>query len=419
MNDNDIQEQLLLNALDDNQIQQNQQRYNFNYDDSIDNNNNNNHRSNYRSHNSRSNHYREQHFDHRNNYHHFDCPEPTQSYEPYDLEPNQISGNVSLGSLSPEEFLENFDFNGDGNNNNNNDSTETMITDTSIDDSYSEPNTNKKPVKKLSRKITFCEKEVGSKPGLVVASKSAPPTHQRSKSAASVASIESNDSSLPVRVENPTDDDILCGQSRVCANHPGNRYFQSVLDEFAGHYDLATSKQEKMCMTKEIVCRIHHNRGRFLKQKKDGFWEEISTVAARDKVSHALRTKVAGWKRNQEQQEQRGSSVTPPGGGRRSSMSRSSIKLHRRRTSNNSATSCPEPSSSSSDIVPIPFDGDDASSEHVLSGLMKSQKEIYATMNSLWRGNTMGDNNNNYQQPSSHRHSFPTYHGNNHYRMER
>merc|ERR1712207_139559 len=53
--------------------------------------------------------------------------------------------------------------------------------------------------------------------------------------------------------------------------------------------------------TKEIVSRIHNNQGRFLKQKKDGMWEEISTVAARDKVSHALRTKVAGWKRNQEQ----------------------------------------------------------------------------------------------------------------------
>merc|ERR1712025_1417205 len=165
-------------------------------------------------------------------------------------------------------------------------------------------------------------------------------------------------------------------------------------------------KQEKMCMTKEIVSRIHNNRGRFLKQKKDGVWEEISTVAARDKVSHALRTKVAAWKRNKKEQQSRRGSVTPPPG-RRSSMSRDSIRSQRRRSSSNP------------DLIPIPIDGDEASEEFVLSGLMKSQQEIFATMNSLMRGNNGGSINNNYQLPSGHRNSFHTYQGNNHYRMQR
>merc|ERR1740138_939022 len=69
-----------------------------------------------------------------------------------------------------------------------------------------------------------------------------------------------------------------------------------------------------MMMTKEIVACINNTGGRFLKYNKTkttetengnvGMWEEISNVAARDKVSHALRTKVASWKRQQQQQQQ-------------------------------------------------------------------------------------------------------------------
>jgi len=102
------------------------------------------------------------------------------------------------------------------------------------------------------------------------------------------------------RVEVPKNEDILCGQSRVCASHPGNQTFQRVLGDYAHQYDIATSKQEKMQMTKAIVSIIHDSGGRFLKYK-DGMWEEISTVAARDKVSHALRTKVSSWKRQHQQ----------------------------------------------------------------------------------------------------------------------
>jgi len=131
-----------------------------------------------------------------------------------------------------------------------------------------------------------------------------------------------------VRVEFPTECDILCGQSRVCASHTGNKRFQAVLDTYAARYDNTTSKQEKMMMTKEIVACIHNSSGRFLKYKnEDGIWEEISNVAARDKVSHALRTKVASWKKQKQQllvQEIEDNSVSygvcSSGGWRRNSM---------------------------------------------------------------------------------------------------
>ena len=58
----------------------------------------------------------------------------------------------------------------------------------------------------------------------------------------------------------------------------------------AAPYNNETSKQVKMTMTREIVKRMNNQfNSRFLKQNKAGDWEEISTAAARDKVSHALR----------------------------------------------------------------------------------------------------------------------------------
>ena len=100
----------------------------------------------------------------------------------------------------------------------------------------------------------------------------------------------------------PSSIDILCGQSRNCACHAGNCKFQLVLDSYTLRYQRATNKQEKMALTKEIVGYIRSTGGRFLRQK-DGAWEEISTVAARDKVSHALRTKVASRKRKEQRLE--------------------------------------------------------------------------------------------------------------------
>jgi hypothetical protein len=195
-------------------------------------------------------------------------------------------------------------------------------------------------------------------------------------------STETKKNGGPVRVGVPSKFDILCGQSRICASHTGNRRFQVVLDIYAPKYDGATSKQEKMMITKEIVSCIHQAGGRFLKYT-DGQWEEISNVTARDKVSHALRTKVASWKRQQQEQEKTASSS---GNNRRSSTG-SSKPSHRkgggvggirksRRTSDSSILS------SASDIVATSFDGNDSASANVMTELIKAQREIFATLTS-------------------------------------
>jgi hypothetical protein len=168
-------------------------------------------------------------------------------------------------------------------------------------------------------------------------------------------------------VDIPSKFDILCGQSRICSSHAGNRRFQIVLDLYAEKYDSVTSKQEKMNLTKEIVACIRNSGGRFLKYK-NGSWTEITDVLARDKVSHALRTKVASWKRQKEE-----ASSAP----QTSSTAQAAIKkTHRRKNSSGSKRR-----GSSTSIVTTSFDaGDSTEKTTVMEELLKAQREIFASL---------------------------------------
>lgn len=191
-----------------------------------------------------------------------------------------------------------------------------------------------------------------------------PPRNQRNP-----VEIERRGSSSlaePAKVGLPSKFDVLCGQSRICANHTGNRRFQVVLDIYAPRYNAATSKQEKMTLTKEIVGCIAAANGRFLKYK-DGLWVEISNVTARDKVSHALRTKVQSWKR---QQEERKSDKT-------TSKKTSS---HRRRRTGSRRSSASSVVTTSSDIFTSSFDGNSSTTSSIMEDLLRTQREIFANL---------------------------------------
>merc|ERR1712232_716119 len=66
--------------------------------------------------------------------------------------------------------------------------------------------------------------------------------------------------------------------------------FRAVIDKYASKYQEAVTKQEKMNVTKEIYDSLGSQNSRFLKYnaKAEG-WEELSSLLARDKISHALR----------------------------------------------------------------------------------------------------------------------------------
>merc|ERR1711865_1228085 len=121
-------------------------------------------------------------------------------------------------------------------------------------------------------------------------------------------------------------------------------------------------------------------------------WEEISTVAARDKVSHALRTKKAAWKRQQQHLLQLGGASDDNDNDNGSSHSqshshstpppsrKSSIKEQRSRQQQQHKNN----SSTMNNIDPISFDSNDGGATgSVVTNLMKAQQEIYASLNMI------------------------------------
>ncbi|KAL3931112.1 MAG: hypothetical protein SGBAC_011454 [Bacillariaceae sp.] len=170
--------------------------------------------------------------------------------------------------------------------------------------------------------------------------------------------ISQETKSVPAQSEEPTQFDVLCGQSRTCANHSGNRRFQSVLDSYAAKYEASKSKQEKMTLTKEIVGCIGASGGRFLKFKKNE-WVEIANVAARDKVSHALRTKVQSSKRQQAKSSTKKAQQT--------------IRKHRPSHRTSAVPSLSECKS-------VSFDGSTSSATSVMDELLRTQREIFENL---------------------------------------
>jgi len=207
-----------------------------------------------------------------------------------------------------------------------------------------------------------------------IKTKSTPKTPQAPKKAArpktpeTIVTAQIHGKTDLAKVGLPSKFDVLCGQSRICANHTGNRRFKIILDLYASKYQAANqavkSKQEKMMLTKEIVRCIASSGGRFLKYK-DGMWTEISDETARDKVSHALRTKLQSWKRQQAEKES-------------SSPKKRGFTLKRRPRRRRSAPSSAAPNMS--EVRAVSFDGSDRSSifsSAIMDELLRAQREIF------------------------------------------
>lgn len=90
-------------------------------------------------------------------------------------------------------------------------------------------------------------------------------------------------------IERPSSLDCLCGKDTTFGRHPGNRLFREQILAALPTFMRATSKPEKMKITKSILEYMKHKGSRFLKLRNNGSWVEIDRQAARDKVSHALR----------------------------------------------------------------------------------------------------------------------------------
>jgi hypothetical protein len=85
--------------------------------------------------------------------------------------------------------------------------------------------------------------------------------------------------------------DVLLGRGKPIQEHFGNLRYHILLDHYQDAYEGA-KKFEKMQIAQRIVSLVHEYNGRFLRQEGAG-WCEVDDSAARDKVSHAFRTRRA------------------------------------------------------------------------------------------------------------------------------
>ena len=93
----------------------------------------------------------------------------------------------------------------------------------------------------------------------------------------------------PVIIDKPSDMDVVCAKDKVYSRHKGNLLFRDRIEATKISYQNAKTKHEKMKITKDFVISMQMKFGsRFLKRHGTG-WVEITSLQARDKVSHALR----------------------------------------------------------------------------------------------------------------------------------
>lgn len=93
-------------------------------------------------------------------------------------------------------------------------------------------------------------------------------------------------------VQEPSENDVLCGRGGSINSHPGNERFRTLVEKRKRVYLTARFKREKRLIASSIVSEIRalDPPGRFLsREAKSGLWKDIGDEKARDKTSQALR----------------------------------------------------------------------------------------------------------------------------------
>jgi hypothetical protein len=95
------------------------------------------------------------------------------------------------------------------------------------------------------------------------------------------------------RVPFPRSCDVVLGKGRPFQTFPGNKSLSDILGARHEEYFSLKGQAEKTAMSTSIVKELKERGTRFLKRTPSGnAWEEITDLAARDKVAHGFRNKI-------------------------------------------------------------------------------------------------------------------------------
>eukprot|EP00523_Entomoneis_sp_CCMP467_P020348 CAMPEP_0168844000 /NCGR_PEP_ID=MMETSP0727-20121128/8511_1 /TAXON_ID=265536 /ORGANISM="Amphiprora sp., Strain CCMP467" /LENGTH=270 /DNA_ID=CAMNT_0008897629 /DNA_START=96 /DNA_END=904 /DNA_ORIENTATION=+ len=85
--------------------------------------------------------------------------------------------------------------------------------------------------------------------------------------------------------------DVICARDKFSNKHPGNLRYQALIRAHREAYQASKLNDEKSRLTRTVMSLVAERGGRFVKlNKTTSSWDEISSAAQHDKVSHALRS---------------------------------------------------------------------------------------------------------------------------------
>jgi len=93
-------------------------------------------------------------------------------------------------------------------------------------------------------------------------------------------------------IQEPHENDVLCGRGGGTNSHPGNKYFREIVESRRLDYINAKKNRDKYVLTMDIVFQIRglNPPGRFISQDKHtNLWNDIGDKNARLKTSQAFR----------------------------------------------------------------------------------------------------------------------------------
>eukprot|EP00934_Nitzschia_sp_Nitz4_P007992 Nitzschia sp. Nitz4//scaffold111_size72815//20200//23123//NITZ4_005783-RA/size72815-snap-gene-0.97-mRNA-1//1//CDS//3329533159//7982//frame0 len=90
-------------------------------------------------------------------------------------------------------------------------------------------------------------------------------------------------------IDEPGENDVVCGRGRGNFIHPGNRKMLRMFWDVKSRYNSTNSKFKKTMIGREIIREIRGRGGRFIRRGENGLWVEADPKVVLRKVCHGIR----------------------------------------------------------------------------------------------------------------------------------
>ena len=104
----------------------------------------------------------------------------------------------------------------------------------------------------------------------------------------------------------PGEFDVICGRGRQAFNHPGNKFFRTLVQRYHDNFGQAKTRLERTTVVTNVIDEVRSKGMGFVKQDETGGqWSIVSDRLAREKVGNILRNAQGGKYRSSFKSKQR------------------------------------------------------------------------------------------------------------------